>query len=150
MLIPKYTGDSNVTMTIAGKEYTIPPRTHVNVHLAAIHSNPEVWGEDSLAWRPDRWIKPSTSGVLDDEELIEPARGTFMPWAVGPRQCPGKKFAQVEFVAVIARLMKSNRVKCAVPGGEQELVKIIGDSEIGVTLKLKHPEKVKLLWEQAA
>jgi len=148
MLIPKYTDNAALPLTIVGKTYTIPPRTHVSVHLAAIQSNPKSWGQDSLTWRPDRWIQSSPNNDLDGEEIVESAKGTFMPWSVGPRQCPGKKFAQVEFVAVIARLMRSHRVKTAAGGSIPELVETIEDSEIGVTLKLKHPEKVRLKWEE--
>lgn len=40
-----------------------------------------------------------------------PSPGAFIPWATGPRNCPGVKFAQVEFVSVIASLLADSRVE---------------------------------------
>ena len=76
-----------------------------------------------------------------------------MPWASGPRVCPGKKFAQIEFVAVVAWLFRRNRVRPKVEAGEKieetfrTVKEIVDDSELYVTLKMKHPERIRLIWE---
>ena len=78
----------------------------------------------------------------------------YLPWSIGPRSCPGKKFAQVEFVAVIAHLFRRHRVKAMWALTEtQETVKkrifeTLEDSGLEVTVKMYHPEKVKLIWEE--
>jgi cytochrome P450 len=80
----------------------------------------------------------------------------YLPWSVGPRSCPGKKFAQVEFVAVIAHLFRRHRVKAVLePGETMEAVKkrifaTLEDSALKVTIKMNHPENVKLVWEEQA
>lgn len=77
----------------------------------------------------------------------------FNPWIHGPRVCPGKKFAQVEFVAVIARLLKNGTVRPKLMKGERRddmvmrVKSVIEDSELSVTLHMKHPEKAPLIWE---
>lgn len=66
----------------------------VAIDVTALNTLPEYWGSDSLVWRPDRWIETDSGS----EQLYQPPPGVFLAWASGPRVCPGKKFAQVEFV----------------------------------------------------
>lgn len=151
-VIPKAIGDTPTTLTIRGRDYILPPNAHVPINLSALHTSPQYWKAtgDPLEWCPDRWIK-TNAGV---EELYQSPAGTFLPWAAGPRVCPGKKFSQVEFVAVIARLFRSHRVKpCLEPGegvveAKQRILDVVKDSRVIITLQMRHPEKVKLIWEK--
>jgi cytochrome P450 len=101
-----------------------------------------------MVWRPGRWLD-------EKEELLQPPPGMYNPWAAGPRVCPGKKFAQVEFVAVIARLFQKGRVRPQLEGGENQeealnrTKDLVADSILDVTLHMAHPEKVRLIWEDA-
>jgi cytochrome P450 len=125
----------------------------VILNIASLHTNPAYWGSDSLEFRPDRFI---TSSSLGEIELLVPPPGNFLPWAGGPRVCPGKKFAQVEFVAVIAKLFLNHRVRPQQEAGEtmemavKRVMKCVLDSGITITLRMKHPERVKLVWEEKA
>ncbi|KAF2791876.1 hypothetical protein K505DRAFT_247935, partial [Melanomma pulvis-pyrius CBS 109.77] len=76
----------------------------VIVNINALHSLPRYWGEDGLEWNPSRWIqtKPGNGPVHDREHIVMPEYGAYIPWGEGMRTCPGKKFSQVEHVAVIA------------------------------------------------
>ena len=47
-----------------------------------------------------------------------PIKGTFLPWSDGARVCPGKKFAQVEFVALTVALFQDRRVEPMPEAGE--------------------------------
>jgi len=77
----------------------------------------------------------------------------YNPWTAGPRVCPGKKFSQVEFIAVIARLFKDARVRPKLEAGEKredavrKVKEVVEDSELGVTLHMVHPERAQLIWE---
>lgn len=152
---PRYTGEEPQTILLDGKEYTIPADIHVTVNQAALHSLPENWGSDSLVWRPDRWIVGASKGKLGEEELISPPPGTFVPWISGPRVCPGRKFAQVEFVSIMVSLFGRNSVKPALWTGETEeeatrrVLKEVEDSSLAVTLRMNHIDRVKLVWEEA-
>ncbi|KAK4235018.1 hypothetical protein C8A03DRAFT_37146 [Achaetomium macrosporum] len=55
---------------------------------------------DALAWPPSRWIQEGAKS--GEEELVVIERGAFLGWSEGARDCPGKKFSQVEFVATMA------------------------------------------------
>jgi cytochrome P450 len=153
-MLPKFTEDSWQQLTVDSKSYAIPPRTYVIINVAGIHTNPSYWGPHALDFRPDRFI--TSTGKLDEEVLLQPLNGNFMPWAAGQRVCPGKKFAQVEFVAVIAKLFMKHRVSPVLESGEnlamasERVKKCVLDSGIEVVLKMKHPERVQLAWEKKA
>jgi cytochrome P450 len=153
VIIPKYTSAAHQTIKINEKEYTIPPKTYVILNLMALHSMPRHWGSDSLVWRPDRWIIPSQDeNGLKYEDFFQPTPGSYVPWAHGPRICPGKKFSQVEFVAVVSCLLRRHRVEPKLLEGEshaqasERILKVVQDSDLVVMLKMKHPENVKLKW----
>ena len=80
-----------------------------------------------------------------------------MPWAAGPRVCPGRKFAQVEFVAVIATLFRRHRVRpvplaSETPSQAQARLRdVIEDSAImAITLQMRRPREVALAWSPKA
>jgi len=85
---------------------------------------------------------------------MEPAKGTYIPWADGPRVCPGRKFAQVEFVAAIAKLFHRHKVHPVLLDGEspaqakERLVRMIDDSAMtAITLQMRRPKSVALMWQ---
>ena len=96
--------------------------------------------------------------MFDYELVLQPVPGAFLPWADGPRVCPGKKFSQVEFVAAMATLFKRNLVRPVGSHGEAstlevnaKLDRMLSDSEISsATLQPRHPELVKLAWTRCA
>ena len=157
LFIPKYTNDASQTVVINENEYTIPAKTYVFINSMAMHSMPRYWGPDSMVWRPNRWITSAqgTEG-LESEEFFQPLPGSYVPWAHGPRVCPGKKFSQVEFTAVIACLLRRHRVEPVRLDGEsranaaERILRTVEDSDLEVTLKMKHPERIKLKWMERA
>ncbi|KAI9164115.1 Cytochrome P450 monooxygenase calL [Paramyrothecium foliicola] len=105
--VPKTTL-TDQALEVNGTVYTIPKNTFIGVNLAGLHVSSASWGTDALAWLPSRWVSNDETGK---EKLASIPTGAFLPWAAGPRVCPGKKFSQVEFVAVLACLLKEYRVE---------------------------------------
>ncbi|VUC38057.1 unnamed protein product [Clonostachys rosea] len=152
--VAKWTDQQAQTLEIGDKVVHIPPETMIIPAYVALHTRPEDWGSDPVDWRPSRWVTstsiPTTPGK---EELITPRRGTFLGWSDGARDCVGRKFSQVEFVATLARLFRDWRVD-PVPQGEEnmdnarERVKklIKTDSGIVLLLQMLHPERAPLRW----
>lgn len=163
---PKYTGPRSQTLSIESKIYTIPPDTLIVPNLMALQTHPRYWGDDSLVWRPQRWILPSRSplgrptqsedlGVqLNGERLFTPIKGTYFPWSEGLRSCPGKRFAQVEFVAVMATLFRSHRVEPISRPGEtlvqaqQRVLNVVKDSSVQLLLQMRDPDSVRVAWRR--
>lgn len=153
--IPRYTNNVAQSLDINGREYTIPAKTYVSVNSIAFHTMPRHWGSDSLVWRRKRWIiRSSDAKGLEGEAFLQRPPGSYMPWANGPCICPGRKFSQVEFVAVISCLLRRRRVKPVLLQGEsyedasKRILKLVEDSEVEVKLKMNHPDRVKLRWTQ--
>ncbi len=158
--IPKYTAQTPQPLTISSRKHLIPPHTMVIPQVLALHTHPAHWTPDPLEWRPSRWIshhsprehdrQPTTK--LDHETLKEPQRGTFLPWSDGPHVCPGRKFSQVEFVAVMAALFRTHRVRPVLRAGETEararerVRGVVEDSAVRMTLQMKDPGRVRVRW----
>ena len=139
----------------------IPPHTGAIPSLLAIQTHPKYW-QDPLVWRPSRWISsspaPGSSGSneLDSatrptqEALITPAQSTYFPWSDGPQNCPGAKFAQVEFVAVLACLLRDHRIG-VVPEPNESFEKArkralatAGDCDCQLLLRMRNADNVRL------
>ncbi|KAK2610232.1 hypothetical protein N8I77_003682 [Diaporthe amygdali] len=154
-------GPHGQELLIGGRSVVIPPGTTVAPNVIASHTMPEVWGEDHLVFRPDRWIEQSSdiaSEVLLDmpvsvAEKMTSSDGkgiTYFPWSSGSRVCPGKKFSQVEVMAVVSSLLLDYRVEVVPEGLETEeqarkrCLEVIEDSETQITLQMRRPDTVSL------
>lgn len=163
MALPKYTNNCTQTLKVGNKSIPIDSDTMVVPSLLAMQTHPKYWSPDPLIWRPSRWIstvtgsndsKLSVAERLKDEEIFVPEKGSYFPWSDGPQNCPGKKFAQVEFVAVIAYLLKTHRVQLLRAEGEslesaqKRILAVCEDSELGLLLRMRNADSVRLVWTQ--
>ena len=149
VFIPKSTGFHSQVIELDGKRHFLPPNTAVNINVEALHTDPKSWGNDALEWKPDRWLVPTDAG---HEAFIEPAKGSYVPWADGPRVCLGRKFSQVEFVGVLFKLFSQYKVLPAVEEfekGRETLMEMVNEMAISyTTLQMLQPKKVALSWEK--
>ena len=138
-------------------------------NVPGVQTLPQYWGEDSLVWRPSRWILSDYSSqataekgesqadlvaILAAETIFEPKTGTYLPWSYGPRACPGKRHSQVEVVAILAALFQSHHVE-PVPHAEEDsegarkrVMDVLDDWELQLTLGLRKSERVALRWQR--
>ncbi len=152
--VSKWVGDQTVSLQVDGKTIVLPPKTMFIPSYAAVQTDPKYWGPDALDWRPSRWIQEG--GKPGDEELVVIEKGTFLGWSEGARDCPGKKFSQVEFVATMAALFRDWRVDPArLHEGESKgeaqkrvLDLIEQDSAPVLLLQMLHPERAPLVWKK--
>jgi cytochrome P450 len=84
-------------------------------------------------------MSPSVSPPV----LVKPAKGTFLPFSEGARACSGKKFATVQFVAVLFTLFREHRVELE-EGWNVERVKGILRGRKAGALVLQPPELIPL------
>lgn len=125
--IPKWTANSGANITYENQSYRLPPETYVNLNVTGLHYAEEYWGSDAAMFNPWRWDRRNRDSALAENDGIEgllapglehgtihrPARGSFIAFSDGVRACLGKKFAQVEFVVVIAVLFRDYRIGLA-------------------------------------
>lgn len=144
--IPKVASDKAPSLRIGDRLLTIPPGTEIFPLLLGVQTDAKYW-KDPYKWRPSRWILHDDNG---HEKLLVPRKGTFFPWSEGPQNCVGKKYSQVEGVAVLACLFRRHRLRVEAKAGEtQEQARIrvrscAEDVNYNLLLRMNHPERVKL------
>ena len=135
--------------------------------LLAVQTHPQYW-QNPLLWQPSRWISESptsgsTSVPVDShirscfrrEELVIPRENTYFPWSSGPQNCPGAKFAQVEFVAVLACFLREHRVEVILEPNEsitqakKRVLAVTEDCDLGLLLRMRDADKVRLACRKA-
>lgn len=152
-------------LQMGGKHITVPGGCYVTLNTAAIHRNPKYYPhtseEDLLDFRPERWLldgsaKSSTGDEhayaeeegLDFEgpdkradtsaSLFRPAKGAYIPFSDGYRSCIGRRFAQVEILAVLAVIFKTWTI-------ELDVSMFLSDEEI----KTASEEQKRQAWDKA-
>ncbi|EUC48136.1 hypothetical protein COCMIDRAFT_88103 [Bipolaris oryzae ATCC 44560] len=136
------------TLTLGPRTFTLTSPFSAYINTIALHTLPSTWGPDSLAFNPARWLDPNAP----EPTLITPPPGTYMPWSIGPRSCPGMKMSQVEFVAVVATLFRRCSARPIRKEGESEelarkrLVGLMEDSQNVLTLRMTREEEVGIEW----
>ena len=140
----------------------VEPDTIVTTHFYGAHLSPR-WGADAHEFNPRRFVTRSSTG---EETLLTPTSFAdaehlpiFLPWLFGPRVCPGKKFSQVEFVAVIAQVLSTYRIDVGLDGlkaGEfaneearrmaarQNLHEVMDEKYFNISVHVKRPEAATL------
>lgn len=154
--IVKGTENRSAPLTIRGQTYIVPPHTRVILNLNALHGHPRYWGEEGLDWKPSRWIQtaPGDGLVYNREKIVMPTHGAYIPWSEGNRSCPGKKFSQVEHVAIMVAMFRDHYVEPMRRGGESEKAAraraeaTLGDTGMLLLLQMLHPEKTPLRWHE--
>ncbi|KAF2746361.1 cytochrome P450 [Sporormia fimetaria CBS 119925] len=151
--IAKSTGKRPTALTVDGRTFTLPANTLVIPQHFAVHTHPKIWGQDSLEWKPSRWI--AENGPQEGETIITPQKGSYVAWSEGLRVCPGRKFSQVEFVACMAAVFRDWYVEPVVYAGEtmvqarNRVAKLVEeDTAIVLLLQMLHPERAPLVWKR--
>lgn len=161
MSLPKWTNEHPQSLKIGEQTIVIPPNTGVMPSLLAVQTHPKYW-KDPLVWKPSRWISSSAAPTSDlatrlqREVVFTPAKCTYFPWSDGPQNCPGAKFSQVEFVAVIACLLRDHRVSAVqnpCESFEQARKRILAtadDVDMEMLLRMKDADRVRLICKRVS
>ncbi|OSC99352.1 cytochrome P450 [Trametes coccinea BRFM310] len=82
----------------------------VMLPILALHRSKEIWGEDALEFKPERWEQPP--GVSAD---IPGIWGHLLSFLGGPRACIGYRFSLTETKAALFTLLRAFEFELAVP-----------------------------------
>lgn len=115
----------------------LPAGAEIEISCVSVHVMEENWGPDSREFRPSRWIQTrprpppqgettgagaEAKGEEEEEEVFgSPADRVeaFLAWSLPSRDCIGKRFAIVEFVAVMSYLLRRYRIEAVRLEGEE-------------------------------
>jgi cytochrome P450 len=64
------------------------------------HFNPD-FHHDPLVFNPTRWLDEESESV----RAVKMYPGSFIPFSIGERRCPGQKFAMMEAAIVLGRFL---------------------------------------------
>lgn len=158
--IPKSTPSGQPQgLNMGGKRMTIPAGCMITLNTAALHRNPKYWPhtseEDLDEFRPERWLLDQNTGANTDENayaeeegldfdgpdkrpdtaasLYRPPKGAYIPFSDGYRSCLGRRFAQVEILAVLAVIFKTWTV-------ELDVGAFMTDEEVGAASEAEKRE----------
>ncbi|KAI4646705.1 hypothetical protein J4E93_004928 [Alternaria ventricosa] len=112
-----------------GKEPISVSKGQIIVYsVAGLQRNPSLYGPTAHIWDPSRW------------ETWSPKYGTYLPFSIGPRQCPGRVFGRFQIQYVLVRLLQEfERIEwCGLGGGKNGTEEM----KIKVELNLKCAEPV--------
>lgn len=79
--------------------FTLPADTNVIISTLAVHHDPHIWGEDVHQFKPERF----SEGVA---EATKNNPATFLPFAMGPRNCVGNNFAITEAKITLSMILQ--------------------------------------------
>ncbi|KAG2009543.1 614/534 cytochrome P450 [Coprinopsis cinerea AmutBmut pab1-1] len=99
--IPKVAAEDTVltagSLTGESKTIPVPKGTRVSFNVPGTHYNARYWS-DPLEFKPSRFLDPSWP------------RDAFIPFSAGQRSCIGRRFFEVEAVAVMVMLLSQYRI----------------------------------------
>lgn len=87
-----------------------PEGTRVGCNPVSLHRNPEIFGEDADAYKPERWLKDNNTKDMERYNLS---------WGGGARTCPGRNLAQLILYKVLPTLFSEFDIEVEVPPDEE-------------------------------
>ncbi|TFY70743.1 hypothetical protein EVG20_g2277 [Dentipellis fragilis] len=82
-----------------GKTYALPANTSVILNICAIHYNDSYW-PDPYQFNPERFFGKTEK----DQTRVDAS--LWLPFALGPRQCPARNFAMYELRTLASMLLQ--------------------------------------------
>lgn len=159
MGLPKWSNDQPQSLQVGDRTIIIPSSTGIAPGVLALQTHPKYW-TDPLVWKPTRWISTTAAPdsdmitTLQNEVFLTPRKGTYFPWSDGPQNCPGNKFSQVEFVAVMMCLLRNHRISAIQNPGErfkdtrERIMNTTNDVNMEMLLRMKNADNIQLMCKQ--
>ncbi|PON97256.1 Cytochrome P450, E-class, group I, partial [Trema orientale] len=69
------------------------------VPILALHHDPQIWGEDVLLFKPERFSEGVAKATNDNT-------AAFIPFGMGPRTCVGFSFAIIEAKIALTMILQ--------------------------------------------
>lgn len=108
----------------------VPAGTSVSYSIYAIGRMKYIWGEDSLEFKPERWLSPDGKNFEVQDSF------KFVAFNAGPRICLGKDLAYLQMKSIAAAVLLRHRLTLS-PGHRVE-------QKMSLTLFMKYGLKVNV------
>ncbi|KZV48061.1 hypothetical protein F511_31036 [Dorcoceras hygrometricum] len=77
----------------------LPQDTNILIPIAALHHNPEIWGEDADLFKPERFARGIAKATKNNS-------AAFLPFGMGPRTCVGLNFTTNEAKIALSMILQ--------------------------------------------
>ncbi len=84
-------------------DITIPKDTLACIWIYSLHRNQKLWNRPD-EFIPERWMDPELQ-KLDAAQSNSTLKGSFMPFAAGPRNCVGQPLAHIVLRIMLSRII---------------------------------------------
>lgn len=74
------------------------PNTNIFISVLALHHNPQIWGDDVLLFKPERFAQ----GVI---KATNNNTAAFLPFGMGARTCVGIEFTTTEAKIALSMIL---------------------------------------------
>jgi cytochrome P450 len=118
---------------------TLPAGTIVGMNAWVVHRDPEVFGPDADAWRPERWLE-------GDEARIKRMDAGLLAFGAGHRVCLGKHISYLEVFKLVPTLLQAYDIEL-VDGGKSFTVQnrwFVPQSGFHVRLSKREPTSANI------
>ncbi|KAI3842066.1 hypothetical protein MKX03_000976 [Papaver bracteatum] len=97
-----------VTQDVGLDGYVVPKEAIVNFMVAEIGRDPKVWGEDSMVFKPERFLNEDDDGSVNEEmsDLTGNKEIKMIPFGAGRRVCPASGLAMLILEYFVVNLVK--------------------------------------------
>lgn len=89
-----------------GSKVRVPKGTFVQITNWMRHRSKELWGDDVMAFNPEREFSDVELSMVWNTAGYNPATPRFSPFTYGPRDCMGRNFAQMEMRLILVTLFR--------------------------------------------
>jgi cytochrome P450 len=89
----------------------IPEDTIIGVNCWVVNRDKGIFGEDSHAFRPERWLD-------SDPKVVARMRANMFTFGAGARNCIGRNLAMMQLTKIIVELYRNFDIKLADPDKE--------------------------------
>lgn len=127
----------------------IPKGTDIILAPAAVNRCQQLWGDDALEFKPERWMGPGKANnggaesnyamltFLHGKVIVVPHSNLNTKMLLGPRSCIGSSFARAEFACLLAAVVGRFEMELADPNQKIEIAQ-------GITQRIKGGLKVRM------
>ncbi|KAM5343296.1 hypothetical protein ACJ41O_014262 [Fusarium nematophilum] len=104
-----------------GGEY-IKGGTIVGCSAWIIHNRPEIFGDDTDVYRPERWLPDPNANAEEEDKRIKKMTGMMFQFGMGSRTCIGKNISLLEIYKVVPSLLRRFEIDFQDPSKEWRII----------------------------